>query len=190
MDSFAVEGRGAGRELGQRLGLRLTPRELGAPPGQPIDEATDEDGDGDEHEQRCRVAGVSEAQAVRRDDEIPISEEEGNERGRERRPQATQHCDCDRAQQQQEQRAGHAHGVAEWCEGKDHQRKADERAEPRDGRRSFASSRHCTSCADAKRSSSKSRFFDGEHVNVDRSRRANDPVDDGALRELCPARSA
>ena len=190
MDSFAVEGRGAGRELGERLGLRLTPRELGAPPGQPIDETTDEHGNGDEHEQRRGVAGVPEAQAVRRDDEIPVGEEEGNERGRECRPQATQHCDGDRAQQQQEQRAGHAHGVAEWREGEHHQRNADERAQPRDRRRSFASSRQCPSCADAQRSRSQAWLFDGEDVNVDRSRRANDPVDHRTLRELGPARTA
>ncbi len=111
-------------------------RELCAAAREPVDETAHERRHRDEHDEGQRVSGVGEPETVRRRDVEPVGEQEGHQRRGDRRDQPAQHRDRDRADQEQQQGAGHAHRVAQRDQREHHERNADEGTDPGDRPRS------------------------------------------------------
>ena len=98
-------GRCRARKAGKRLGLGPRLRGLGSSAGCERHEAADDRGDGHEHRQGKDVLSFADRERVERRREVPVDEQETEDRRGKRRPEPADSRDADDDEQEEQQDA-------------------------------------------------------------------------------------
>ena len=177
-----------GRETGKHLGVGAGARRIPSSARRRIDEGAHDTGDDEEHDEGEHVFALLDREGVQRRREVVVGAEEGHDRGPDRHHRPADRGRHDHEQQEQQEYRREREVVARLGQRHGEQRQPD----GGDGEaRQPAPDRECRRTTDAMAARPIARplllFGLRDHVEVDRARQPDHPIDHRSPCQLVPA---